>query len=90
MPKSRSQKSALVDAVKAAITQHRSGYQPWHKRVAPEHLDELLEVRRQWLAGELGTKLSPVARAISQQLAERGIANIGLQGVQDWLKDRER
>lgn len=90
MAKSPSQKSALADAVRAAVRDVRPGYQPWHKRVAPEHIDELLEVRRQWQAGELGSKLLPVARAISEQLAERGIAQIGAQGVQDWLQNRER
>lgn len=90
MPKSPTPKSGLVDAVKAAVRDVRPGFQPWHKRVSPEHLDELLEVRRQWQAGELGSKLLPVARAISEQLEKRGIAQIGAQGVQDWLQNRER
>lgn len=90
MAKSPSQKSGLVDAVKAAIAERKPGFLPWYQRVAPEHVGELLEVRRQWQAGELGSKLLPVARAISDQLAERGIARIGAQGVQDWLQNRAR
>lgn len=90
MAKSQNQKSGLVEAIKAAVEERKPGYLPWYQRVAEEHVDELLEVRRQWLAGELGSKLSPVARAISQQLAERGIANVGIQGVQDWLRQRGR
>lgn len=90
MAKSPSPKSGLADAVRAAVRDVKPGFQPWHKLVAQEHLDELEEVRRQWQAGELGTKLLPVARAISEQLRERGIARIGAQGVQDWLQNRER
>lgn len=88
MPKSPPAKSGLVEAIKTNLRESRPGFRPWNERVAPEHLDELLEVRRQWRAGELGTQLRPVARLISQELQSRGIATVGIQGVQAWLRDQ--
>lgn len=88
MAKSPSQKNGLVDAVKASLAVSRPGFLAWHQRVAAEHQDELVELKRQWQAGELGTQLRPVAKLISQELEARGIASIGIQGVQTWLKDR--
>lgn len=88
MPKSPAPKSGLVDAVKASLSVSRPGFVAWHYRVAAEHQAELLELKRQWQAGELGSQLRPVAKLISQELEARGIATIGIQGVQTWLKDR--
>jgi hypothetical protein len=52
-------------------------------------MDELLEVRRQWQAGELGTQLRPVAKLLAQELQARGISTIGIQGVQAWLRNQD-
>lgn len=88
MRKSPPAKSGLADVIKQNLSQSRPGFRAWHERVAPEHIDELLEVRRQWRAGELGTQLRPVARLVAQELQARGIATVGIQGVQAWLKNQ--
>jgi hypothetical protein len=87
--KSQPEKSGLADLIKKNLRESRPGFRAWHERVAPEHMDELLEVRRQWQAGELGTQLRPVAKLLAQELQARGISTIGIQGVQAWLRNQD-
>lgn len=89
MRKSPPEKSGLADAIRQNLRESRPGFLAWHRRVTPEHMAELLEVRRQWHAGELGSQLRPLAKLISQVLQARGIATVGIQGVQAWLRDRD-
>lgn len=57
----------------------------WFHRVAPEHMDDIEELRRAWLDGRLGKKRRTAARAISKILQARGIATVGVQGIEEWL-----
>jgi hypothetical protein len=79
-------KRSLADAVKAHLAQHKARAMPWWDRVAPEHMPELEEFKRGWLAGEYGTAMRPVAAQVAAWMNEAGISPVGAQGVITWLK----
>jgi len=85
--KKQSQSSGLLDDVREAMAAVRHGSKKWHEKVAPEHQAELAALRGAWLAGELGTRKKTLARNISARLRERGISEVGEQGVIAWLND---
>jgi len=87
--KSPPAKRGLVEAVRSSLTTGTPGFQPWYRRVPEQHLAELLELKRSWLAGELGTNLNAVAVQTAHWLNENGISTIGRQGVIAWLKKRD-
>jgi predicted ThiF/HesA family dinucleotide-utilizing enzyme len=47
--------------------------------------EELLGIRRDWLAGKLQASGRGLAAAIVANCRERGIAVIGTAGVREWL-----
>jgi hypothetical protein len=75
----------LVAAVIDALPTRIHGNAPWYERVAPEHLEELVELKDAWKSGRLGVPRMTAARHISAQLRERGISPVGRQGVDEWL-----
>jgi hypothetical protein len=75
----------LVAAVIDALPTRIHGNAPWYERVAPEHLEELVELKAAWKSGRLGVPRMTAARHISAQLRERGISPVGRQGVDEWL-----
>jgi len=75
----------LVAAVIDALPTRIHGNAPWYERVAPEHLEELVELKAAWKSGKLGVPRMTAARHISAQLRERGISPVGRQGVDEWL-----
>ena len=81
----KNQSASLVDAVLESLPRKVHGTPPWHERVAPEHQAELEELKAAWKSGELKVPRNTAARFIAAQLRERGIANIGTQGVSEWL-----
>ena len=81
----RSQSGGLLDDVREAMAAVRHGSKRWHEKVAPEHLAELAALKAAWQAGELGTRKKTLARNISARLRERGISDVGEQGVIAWL-----
>ena len=89
MGKSPPAKSGLVEIVRAGLHSGTPGFQPWYRRVPQEHAADLLELKRAWLAGELGTNLNAVAVQTARWLNENGISTIGRQGVIAWLKRRD-
>jgi hypothetical protein len=48
-------------------------------------LSDPAALKAAWLAGELGTRKKTLARNISARLNERGISDVGEQGVIAWL-----
>ena len=83
--KKQSPSASLLDDVRESLAACRHGPLPWHERVAPEHRAELAALKAAWLAGELGTRRKTLARTISARLRERGISDVGEQGVISWL-----
>jgi hypothetical protein len=83
--KKQSHSSGLLDDVREAMAAVRHGSQRWYEKVAPEHQAELAALKAAWLAGELGTRKKTLARNISARLRERGISDVGEQGVIAWL-----
>jgi hypothetical protein len=80
-------KPRLLDDLREAMAQVRHGSKRWHEKVAPEHLAELAAIKAAWRAGELGARKKTLARNISDKLRERGISDVGEQGVIAWLSE---
>ena len=85
--KTKSRSGGLLDDVREAMAAVRHGPSRWYERVAPEHQAELAAIKAAWLAGELGSRRKTLARNISARLRERGISDVGEQGVIAWLND---
>ena len=79
---------SLLDAVRSTIQIRRHGFSPWWQRIDQAYAAELEELLAAWRAGELGPHMRPVARSVVQYLAEKGIADVGEQGVVAWLKHK--
>jgi len=80
MPKPKT--SLLEDVVANLPTK---GQSPWHTTIDPALLQELDDIRKQFLAGEIprATKTG-IASALSKSLKARGV-DIGQRGVESWL-----
>jgi hypothetical protein len=78
-------KLSLLEDLRGAMAQVRHGSKRWYEKIAPEHLAELVAIKAAWRAGELGTRKKTLARTISAKLRERGISDVGEQGVVAWL-----
>jgi len=76
---------SLLDDVREAMANLRLGSKRWYEKVAAEHQAELAAIKAAWLAGELGSRKKTLARNISARLRERGISDVGEQGVIAWL-----
>jgi hypothetical protein len=85
--KKQSPSSGLLDDVRQAMAAARHGSKRWYERVAPEHQAELVAIKAAWQAGELGSRKKTLARDLSVRLRERGISDVGEQGVIAWLSD---
>jgi hypothetical protein len=83
--KTKSQSGGLLDDVRVAMANFRHGSKRWYEKVDDEHQAELAAIKAAWLAGELGSRRKTLARNISARLRERGISDVGEQGVIAWL-----
>ncbi len=83
--KAKKSQSGLLDDVREAMANVRLGSKRWYEKVDAEHQAELAAIKAAWLAGELGTRRKTLARTISARLKERGISDVGEQGVIAWL-----
>lgn len=77
-------KKSVLDEVLANIEPRAS--QAWYQRISPEHAETVKEIHDLWVAGKFGRKKYPAAKAVAKFLHDRGIANIGPQGVIRWLE----
>jgi thiamine pyrophosphate-dependent acetolactate synthase large subunit-like protein len=74
-------------AVEMAISQLRAPrLTAWWHRIDQQHQPTLDELEAAWKDGRLGSRLAPAADAIAKTLKELGIATVGRQGVQNWLR----
>jgi len=85
--KKQNQSGSLLNDVREAMAAVRHGSKRWYETVAAEHQAELAAIKAAWLAGELGSRRKTLARNISVRLRERGISDIGEQGVTAWLDE---
>ena len=83
--KNKSPSDGLLDDVREAMAAVRHGSKRWHEKVAAEHQAELAALKAAWVSGELGTRKKTLARTLSARLNERGISDVGEQGVIAWL-----
>ena len=85
--KTKSRSGGLLDDLRSEMATIRHGVKRWHEKVADEHQAELAAIKAAWQAGELGTRKKTLARTISARLRERGISDVGEQGVIAWLDE---
>ena len=85
-------KSGLLSALKerAASSASRRHW-TWFDKLAPDVQAELVEAKLSFLRGEIVDDFgrmptSRFAEMLSAELAEREIANVGRQGIENWLK----
>lgn len=78
--------SGAVDAVVRMMAENPVGVQPWYKKIKPEHAAAVAELAEAWKSGRLGKRRRTAARVVSEYLKEQGIANVGMQGVDEWLQ----
>jgi len=78
-------KPRLLDDVVKTASSVFQGTIPWYRRIAEEHLQEVVELKAAWQAGKISFPLGTYARAIAKHLRERGIATVGEKGVRNWL-----
>ena len=77
--------SSLRDAIASSTESTAPRCPDWTDRLPPDVRDELLGIRRDWLAGKLQASGRGLAAAIVANCRERGIAVIGTAGVREWL-----
>jgi len=85
--KAKKSQSGLLDDVREAMAKVRLGSKRWYEKVAAEYQAELAAIKAAWLAGELGGRKTTLARTVSARLRDRGISDIGEQGVIAWLDE---
>lgn len=73
-----------IESIAAAIAK-RGQPRRWHHDLSDEHAALVASIREAWLSGRLGTKKNTAAREISAYLKAAGIADIGAQGITEWL-----
>lgn len=85
-------KSGLLSALKerAAGSASRRNW-TWFDRLAAEQQAELNEAKMSFFRGEIvdangRMPISRFAEMLSAEMAERGIASVGRQGIENWLK----
>ena len=64
--------------------------QAWWYRVDPKHKAVMDELAAAWFDGKLGKEMRPASEAIAKTLKDLGVATIGHQGVQQWLRSVRR
>lgn len=85
-------KGGLLESLKAkASTSAARRSWTWFDRLTAEQQAELNEAKISFFRGEIADDRGPMptsrfAEMLSAELAERGIANVGRQGIENWLK----
>jgi hypothetical protein len=79
---------AKTPDIVAEIAQTVRRRQPsrWYQRAGAEHGETLSAIAAAYKAGKFGTAVKPAADAISAVLKSRGIADVGFNGVIQWLR----
>jgi len=75
----------VLEKVKATPPRHKT----WFDRLDASHQSELADIRRGWQAGDIKSSAVKLASHISTTLREDGISTVGIQGVLQWLRNRD-
>lgn len=78
----------LVDRIKAAASRVKPGPKGFEGRLPPDVREQLLEIRRQFQAGELNVSAVWLADQIVAMAAAEGFPVCGPQGIRTWLRGR--
>jgi len=76
---------SLADAVRAAVPPAPVRSVTWIARLAPEVAAELEAIKAAWKAGRQPGSKRALATVLVAELHDRGLSDIGLQGVTAWL-----
>lgn len=77
-------KPSAVDEIASSIPERQR--LSWEWRVDDEHRETLVEIKAASRDGKFGRHKITAARAISEYLKRHGIAQVGPQGVLQWLE----
>jgi len=78
----------LVDRIKAAAARVKPGPKGFEGRLPADIREQLLEIRRQFQAGELNVSAVWLADQIVAMAAAEGFSVCGTQGLRTWLARR--
>ena len=79
---------SLTDAIRAAVPPVVRRQLSWWERLDAATVAELEAIREDWRAGRIPGSKTSLAKAIARELSERGLSDIGTQGVTSWLGKR--
>lgn len=85
-------KGGLLSALKERASASAAGrHKTWFDKLPSDVQAELVEAKLSFLRGEIVDRfgrmpISRFAEMLSVELAEREIANVGRQGIENWLK----
>lgn len=78
----------LVDRIRAAAARVKPGPKGFEGRLPPDVREQLLDIRRQFQAGELNVSAVWLADQIVAMAAADGFQVCGPQGLRTWLARR--
>lgn len=81
-------RASLTDAIRSAVPPVVRRQLSWWERLDAATVAELEAIRDDWRSGRIPGSKSSLAKAIAKELAERGLSDIGAQGVTAWLGKR--
>lgn len=79
----------LVDRIKDAAAKVRPAPRGFEGKLPPDIREQLLEIRRQFHAGELNVSASWLADRIAEMAAADGFVVCGRQGLRAWIASRD-
>ncbi len=79
----------LIDKVASRAERVKPGPSNFFDRLSPDVQLQFLEIRRQFLAGELQVSANKLADILHTTAAEEGIETCGVQGLRVWLGRRD-
>ena len=80
---------SLVDRIKTAAAGRRDPPRGFEGRLPPDVREQLVEIRRQYQAGELNVSALWLADQIVAMAAADGFTVCGRQGMRTWLARRD-
>lgn len=84
----RAKSASVVDQAVANLRTRQPA--AWWHRVDPKHKAVMDELAAAWFDGRLGKEMKPASEAIAKTLGDLGVAKIGFQGVQHWLRNARK
>jgi hypothetical protein len=75
----------IAAAVAEKAKTYRSRQNGFFHALPPEHREELLEAKRQFIAGVNGHTATVAAKLLHEACQENGIKTCGPEGLREWL-----